>query len=462
MKHALWCVAVLAAAALFALGASPTQQHLDVQKVESFVFDGDGVHDLSIDVSPALRTGFKVSDANIARIDRGTIDAAIDRAKTRLNRMDPTDKRMLIAEHVAGPSSLKFEPVVEYNRRVSAVTAIQAENATSLRAHFSVTPAALGATILVYSDLDPTPRKVRSGFLLGDKDGIWGPRVEGQTMFIEILGGKNLKNVVVDTVAYGLPVSLITAGSCNLDVTCYSAYNDLKTAVGRYSFEDGGSYLCTGQMVADQQGTGRLFFLTANHCLNDQDAAETMEVYWNYETTSCNGSAPSLFTLPRSSGADHKVSGFASDFTLVELYDAPPNGTVFLGWTTADLGNSEDVTAIHHPGGSYKRISFGHEVSDENTHWRVTWDQGTTEGGSSGSVLFNDDDLLVGQLHRGSASCTNQSGWDEYGKFGNSYVAGLSDYLGDSPVDDDDDTTPPDDDDDSGGGCGSSADLAGY
>ena len=38
-----------------------------------------------------------------------------------------------------------------------------------------------------------------------------------------------------------------------------------------------------------------------------------------------------------------------------------------------------------------------------NTHWRLNWDEGGTEGGSSGSPLF-DDENIVGQLHGGSES----------------------------------------------------------
>lgn len=66
------------------------------------------------------------------------------------------------------------------------------------------------------------------------------------------------------------------------------------------------------------------------------------------------------------------------------------------------------------------------------THWRVTWAQtqtnwGVTEGGSSGSPLFNPDGLIVGQLTGGTASCNHATSPDYYGKF--SYSWDQSDTL---------------------------------
>src|SRR5262249_33821099 len=44
----------------------------------------------------------------------------------------------------------------------------------------------------------------------------------------------------------------------------------------------------------------------------------------------------------------------------------------------------------------------------DGTHLRVSdWDVGTTESGSSGSGLWNEEHRLVGQLHGGAAACGN-------------------------------------------------------
>ena len=67
-------------------------------------------------------------------------------------------------------------------------------------------------------------------------------------------------------------------------------------------------------------------------------------------------------------------------------------------------------------------------------HWRVDdWDLGTTEGGSSGSALFDQDGRVIGQLHGGGAACGNNDP-DWYGAFhiswdGNSSSERLRDWL---------------------------------
>ncbi len=80
------------------------------------------------------------------------------------------------------------------------------------------------------------------------------------------------------------------------------------------------------------------------------------------------------------------------------------------------------------------KISFENDaptqVSYESAQcWRVIWNSGTTEGGSSGSPLFNQDHRIVGQLYGGNASCSNTSGHDNYGRFNISWNRGLSDFL---------------------------------
>jgi lysyl endopeptidase len=84
------------------------------------------------------------------------------------------------------------------------------------------------------------------------------------------------------------------------------------------------------------------------------------------------------------------------------------------------------LTGIHHPNGDQKKISqttlatTASKYEDNanwasiNTHIKVTWAQGTTESGSSGSALFNPEGRIVGQLHGGAASCTFLTSPDWY------------------------------------------------
>jgi hypothetical protein len=44
-------------------------------------------------------------------------------------------------------------------------------------------------------------------------------------------------------------------------------------------------------------------------------------------------------------------------------------------------------------------------VFETNSHWKVSWDTGSTHGGSSGSPLFDNNHLIVGGLTAGSSLC---------------------------------------------------------
>jgi lysyl endopeptidase len=58
--------------------------------------------------------------------------------------------------------------------------------------------------------------------------------------------------------------------------------------------------------------------------------------------------------------------------------------------------------------------------------WIVNWNSGITEGGSSGSPLFDQNHRVVGQLGGGPSSCTATAACrqDAYGRFDNSWTGG--------------------------------------
>ena len=104
------------------------------------------------------------------------------------------------------------------------------------------------------------------------------------------------------------------------------------------------------------------------------------------------------------------------------------------------------TTGIHHPAVAEKRISFDLDpatttdvlsatVDNSADYLRIaTWDHGTTEGGSSGSALFNQNGRIVGQLYGGYAACGNTDS-DWYGRVSSSWEGGgtsstrLKDWL---------------------------------
>ena len=63
-------------------------------------------------------------------------------------------------------------------------------------------------------------------------------------------------------------------------------------------------------------------------------------------------------------------------------------------------------------------------------HWRVNqWEEGSTDPGSSGAPLFDQNRRVVGQFHVDTASCDNPTGYAEFGKLDVSWGQGLSLFL---------------------------------
>ena len=234
------------------------------------------------------------------------------------------------------------------------------------------------------------------------------------------------------------------SGSCNVDTACPAgdAWRDQIDAVGHYTFSQGSSsYVCTGSLIGNTSGSTTPYFLTANHCMSSQTVVSSIVVYWNYQSSTCRtpGSSSSGTPLSRSiashsqSGATLRATNSASDFTLLELNTAVPTAAnpYFSGWDRSGSTPSSAV-GIHHPAGHEKRIAVedqalqvsGYGGGSGTTHWRVIdWDQGTTEGGSSGSGLWDQNKRLVGQLHGGSAACGNNLS-DYYGRLSVSWTGG--------------------------------------
>lgn len=237
----------------------------------------------------------------------------------------------------------------------------------------------------------------------------------------------------------------IKSGSCNVDVVCDEAddWRDQIRSVGRYTIvRNGSGFLCTGQMINNTANDGRPLFLTADHCGFNDTTDASINVWWNYQSNQCRtpGSASSGNVIPISSfndtqsGSTFLASYEPSDMALLELDDLPnPNHQVFYtGWDRQDIA-PVSATGIHHPAGHAKRISFENNQTDFATngssvltHIRVPdWDLGTTEGGSSGSGLWNPQNLLVGQLTGGGAACGNDES-DFYGRLNISWDGGGS------------------------------------
>jgi hypothetical protein len=158
------------------------------------------------------------------------------------------------------------------------------------------------------------------------------------------------------------------------------------------------------------------YFLTANHCLNGSDSdlgtqaqANTVEYYWLFQTATCNGTPPNAADVPRSAGGADLISrqtrNSGNDHAFLRLRDVLPGGLTLLGWDTTAFSNGDDIAGIHHPDGSFKRLSLGDISGSSTNYWDVDWSSGTTEPGSSGSPIFDSAHRVRGQLWGDNRTC---------------------------------------------------------
>ena len=226
---------------------------------------------------------------------------------------------------------------------------------------------------------------------------------------------------------------ILGSDPCEVNVNCPEGNNwqDEKRGVARISIKIGSSYyLCSGSLVNNTAQDCTPYFLSAYHCGENATASDLNQwiFYFNYEASTCSGTSGSLSQSVTGATlraeAENNI-GTTSDMLLLELNQAVPSSynPYYNGWTRSTTASTSGV-GIHHPAGDIKKISTYTSTLTNyyNTHWKVYWastttNHGVTEGGSSGSPLFNSNGLIVGTLTGGSSYCTAPNDPDYYGKF---------------------------------------------
>ncbi|MDD4234586.1 MAG: choice-of-anchor J domain-containing protein [Bacteroidales bacterium] len=229
---------------------------------------------------------------------------------------------------------------------------------------------------------------------------------------------------------------------CEVDINCPEGadFQDEKRGVARIYAVDGYSAgWCTGSLVNNYNEDGTPYFLTADHCGGSASTTSLNQwiFYFNYEGSTCgySGSEPSYNSITGCSRVARAPLDGGSDFLLLELNNTPPSNynVVYNGWRANNYGGTGGV-GIHHPYGDIKKIStytatpqtstyYGqNETGASNAHWTVYWvetttNHGVTEGGSSGSPLFDSNGIIFGTLSGGSSYCNSPNSADLYGKF---------------------------------------------
>jgi PKD repeat protein len=233
------------------------------------------------------------------------------------------------------------------------------------------------------------------------------------------------------------------SGPCEVNVNCPEgdSWQNEKRSVAKIVLKAGaGTYICTGALVNNVRQDSTPYFLTARHCGNTASLTDYSQwvFHFNYESLGCEepSQPPPSSTISGSQLLAEAPYGttLGSDFKLLLLdQDIPETySPYFSGWSRSEYASPTGV-GIHHPKGDIKKIStyisplassdYGSGgTNPEGMYWRVVWAEtesghGVTEGGSSGSPIFDNTGKIVGTLTGGGASCQALTEPDYYGKF---------------------------------------------
>ena len=269
--------------------------------------------------------------------------------------------------------------------------------------------------------------------------------VPGETVIIEYyVAPQNIsaaRDLTISTLTHGYRTAAEfqekafgSSGSCNMNSICPDGDPIRDEISSTIMLVSGSNGFCSAAVINNTENNGIPYVLTANHCYSNP-ASWIFRFKWASSTCNNPGSSPSFMSL---SGAVLRARRTPSDFCLVEItggLETPSGssiptipsfyGAFFSGWDNSGTPPTS-AHCVHHPSGDIKKISFddnplvsanGMGSSEPNSQWQLGWDRNTTtEPGSSGSPLFDQNGRIVGQLWGGGASCSQLSSPDYYGK----------------------------------------------
>jgi hypothetical protein len=240
--------------------------------------------------------------------------------------------------------------------------------------------------------------------------------------------------------------------TCMVDINCGEGLNWQKEKKAVALIVVSGERWCTGSLINTTDFSHKPYLLTADHCLGGRannykkyDAVGSPNLdhftfYWDYEKPNCNysGAEPSFDKCTQ--GATVVANSYdntenKSEFALFRLKDDPITSLsdytpYYLGWDISGSSGSPGV-CIHHPYGDVKKISTILSRPDSSSfsqhhfvlsYWKVYFDQGVVNHGSSGSPLLNAARRVIGQLRCQETEGCNFNGHALYGRFNLSWT----------------------------------------
>ncbi len=395
------------------------------------------------------------SQDQVQRIDLPAIDTATLLAEDRVREKNPDrprPQRFAIAAEVtfALDTAGTWRNVPEgqlWRLR------IRTPGATSLNLGITRFDMPEGAKLWIY---DPEHTHIEGPYTSrhrSHRGSLWTPVIQGEEIVVEVFVPAGIARPVIEIKKVnqgyrGFELSISgcgTEGLCENDVVCPvgNPWRDQIRAVGLYTLNGVGR--CSGTLLNNTSVDLKPYFLSANHCLVNSSNDDTVVVYWNYQSAQCGTHGPGS-TDDNQSGSIFRAGDDGSDFLLLELSQMPdPASKVFYAGWDASGATPPSTVGIHHPKCDVKAISFSNSppemtIYDGNSppesYWRVLWDSGIVEDGSSGSCLFaKDTGRCIGHLRGGNQSCTGMVLENWYGRLNASWTGGgtpatrLSDWL---------------------------------
>jgi hypothetical protein len=269
--------------------------------------------------------------------------------------------------------------------------------------------------------------------------------------------------IEIDEIGYGYNTSALktfcgittraASGSCMVNINCEEGVewqNEKKGVCHTVQRIGGVGYICTGSLMNNTAEDFSPLILTARHCATYTESSKGTTIehvadnsdmqqwlfYFHWEREDCSNSS-STAAYRTMTGCRLLVNtGLqnGSDGMLLLLNDMIPESydVFYNGWDRRNTPASSGVS-IHHPSGDYMKIStYGTPAKDYtfasseftgriNAHWNVIFQatangHAVTEGGSSGSPLYNENKLVVGTLTGGNSTCAVPEGLNLYGK----------------------------------------------
>lgn len=379
---------------------------------------------------------------------------------------NPERMGVFIPVHLAsdGASLVTFYTGAEVTKSVN----IRCKGAKGLGLYFSKFRLPTGARLFVYSE-DKTHilgAYTNANNQTGGKFAI--EVAKGESIFIEYtcpVSEVDEPAFEIDEVLYvykpmAFPgsrnVKDIYSGSCEVNTACNEGdnwRNQIKSVVRILVKKGSSSYWCSGTIMNNTASDYSSLVLTADHCAGTSpgpyatpDDLSKWIFYFNYETPGCENEAvedDKSLTGAVKLASSSPLGNNGSDFYLLRLNDLIPPAyePYYAGWSNSGEISPSGV-GIHHPSGDVKKISTYTQPISVNqwgqvpgTHYRVVWSatengHGVTEGGSSGSPMFDNQGRVIGQLTGGESGCSNLTGPDYYGRFSYSWESnGQDDSL---------------------------------